>query len=170
MAATQASHSHHGMGWSVRLAAPWRISCCGGTRVERLPWEAAGHRMTRHFFDLVAALCRRLPISAVAQMAGLSWDTVARIDKESIGMALGGWLLLCTQAASLLREQGPVDLSEVENTVRQMNTMRDAALHFAEQIAGKNDPAAVVRDTIAKVRRDHAPVFSMTVPSIPSAF
>jgi hypothetical protein len=64
----------------------------------------------------------------------------------------------------------PVDLSEVENTVRQMNTMRDAALHFAEQIAGKNDPAAVVRDAIAKVRRDHAPVFSMTVPSIPSAF
>jgi len=64
----------------------------------------------------------------------------------------------------------PVDLSEVENTVRQMSTMRDAALHFAEQIAGKNDPAAVVRDAIAKVRRDHAPVFSMTVPSIPSAF
>jgi hypothetical protein len=63
-----------------------------------------------------------------------------------------------------------VDLSEVENTVRQMNTMRDAALHFAQQIAGKNDPAAVVRDAIAKVRRDHAPVFSMTVPSIPSAF
>jgi hypothetical protein len=63
-----------------------------------------------------------------------------------------------------------VDLAEVENTVRQMNTMRDAAMHFAEQIAGKNDPAAVVRDAIAKVRRDHAPVFSMTVPSIPSAF
>jgi len=63
-----------------------------------------------------------------------------------------------------------VDLSDVENTVRQMNTMRDAALHFAEQIAGKNDPAAVVRDAIAKVRRDHAPVFSMTVPSIPAAF
>ncbi len=70
--------------------APWRISCCGGTRVERLPWEAAGHRMTRHFFDLVAALCRRLPISAVAEMARLSWDTVARIDKESIEMGLGG--------------------------------------------------------------------------------
>jgi transposase len=69
---------------------PWRISCCGGTRVEALPWEAAGHRMTRHFFDLLAAMCRRLPISAVAQMAGLSWDTVARIDKESIEMALGG--------------------------------------------------------------------------------
>jgi hypothetical protein len=31
-----------------------------------------------------------------------------------LGMALGGWLLLGTQAASLLRNQGPVDLPEVE--------------------------------------------------------
>lgn len=31
-----------------------------------------------------------------------------------LGMALGGWLLLSTQAASLLRNQGPVDLPEVE--------------------------------------------------------
>jgi hypothetical protein len=31
-----------------------------------------------------------------------------------LGMALGGWLLLSTQAASLLRQQGPVDLAEVE--------------------------------------------------------
>jgi transposase len=69
--------------------APWRISCCSGTRVERLPWEAPGHRMTRHFFELIAALCRRLPVSEVATMARLSWDTVARIDKESITMALG---------------------------------------------------------------------------------
>jgi|GEM_PF-3565290 len=63
-----------------------------------------------------------------------------------------------------------VDLSEVEGTVRQMNTMRDAAMHFAVQIAGKNDPAAVLRDAIVKVRSAHAPVFSMTVASIPSAF
>jgi len=70
--------------------APWRISCCGGTRVERLPWEALGHRMTRRYFELLAALCRRLPISEVARMAGLSWDTVARIDQESIALALGG--------------------------------------------------------------------------------
>ena len=31
-----------------------------------------------------------------------------------LGMALGGWLLLSTQAASLLRNRGPVDLPEVE--------------------------------------------------------
>jgi transposase len=70
--------------------APWRVTCCGGTRVERFPWEAAGHRMTRYFFELLAALCRRLPVSEVARMAGLSWDTVARVDKESIALALGG--------------------------------------------------------------------------------
>ena len=33
---------------------PWRIWCCGGTRVESFPWEATGHRMTRRFFELVA--------------------------------------------------------------------------------------------------------------------
>lgn len=70
--------------------APWRIACCGGTRVERLPWEApGGHRMTRHFFEFIAALCRRMPVSKVADMVGLSWDTVARVDKESIEMAIG---------------------------------------------------------------------------------
>jgi transposase len=46
--------------------------------------------MSRRFFELLAGLCRRLPVSEVARMAGLSWDTVARIDKESIELALGG--------------------------------------------------------------------------------
>ena len=31
-----------------------------------------------------------------------------------LGIALGGWLLLSTQVASLLRQRGPVDLAEVE--------------------------------------------------------
>jgi len=31
-----------------------------------------------------------------------------------LGIALGGWLLLSTQAASLLRQNGPVDLADVE--------------------------------------------------------
>ncbi len=69
---------------------PWRVFCCGGTRVERMPWESPGHRMTRHFFELIVGLCRRLAISEVARMARLSWDTVARLDKESIELALGG--------------------------------------------------------------------------------
>ena len=69
---------------------PWRVACCGGTRVEVFPWEAAGHRMTRRFFERLAALCTRLPVLKVAQMAGLSWDTVARADKAATKNALGG--------------------------------------------------------------------------------
>jgi hypothetical protein len=65
---------------------------------------------------------------------------------------------------------GTVDLSQMAVSVEQMNAMRGAMMHFAKQIAGKNDPAPVLRDAIDKVRRDNAPVFSMTVPSIPSAF
>lgn len=66
-----------------------RISCCGGTRVEQLPFAMPGFRMTRRFFERVAALCTKLPVHAVARMAGLSWDTVARVDKRAIELALG---------------------------------------------------------------------------------
>ena len=66
-----------------------RVACCGGTRVERMPFAAKGFRMTRRFFERVAALCTRLPVQSVAQMAWLSWDTVARADKRAIEMALG---------------------------------------------------------------------------------
>ena len=68
---------------------PWRVTCCGGTRVECFPWEAAGHRMTSRFFERIAALCTRLPILEVAEMALLSWDTVCRVDKRAIELALG---------------------------------------------------------------------------------
>jgi transposase len=66
-----------------------RVACCGGTRVERLPFAMEGFRMTRRFFERIAALCTKLPIQAVAAMAGLSWDTVARIDMRAIELALG---------------------------------------------------------------------------------
>jgi len=99
---------HHGEGvsqeWDARMwrdcslgdfetyveIVPWRVACCGGTRVESFPWEADGHRMTRRFFERLAALCTRLPVSEVAKMANLSWDTVARVDKEAIKLGLGG--------------------------------------------------------------------------------
>ncbi len=68
---------------------PMRISCCGGTRVERLPFAAPGSRMTRRFFERIAALCTRMPVAAVAQMAKLSWATVARVDGRAIELALG---------------------------------------------------------------------------------
>lgn len=66
-----------------------RVACCGGTRTERFTFVMAGFRMTRRFFERIAALCTRLPVAVVAEMAGLSWDTVARVDKLAIEMALG---------------------------------------------------------------------------------
>lgn len=68
---------------------PVRIACCGGTRVERLPFAMPGLRMTRRFFERLAALSTRLPVSAVAKMAKLSWATVAKVDMRAIEMGLG---------------------------------------------------------------------------------
>lgn len=65
------------------------MACCGGTRVEQLPFAMSGFRMTRRFFERVAALCTKLPVQTVATMAGLAWDTAARVDKRAIEMALG---------------------------------------------------------------------------------
>ena len=48
-----------------------------------------GFRMTRRLFERIAALCTRLPIAVVAQMAKLSWATVAKVDGRAIEMALG---------------------------------------------------------------------------------
>lgn len=69
---------------------PWRVRCCGKTARERIPFKASGHRMTVRFFQRLAALCTRLPVWEVAQMAGLSWDTVRRVDAKAIEFALGG--------------------------------------------------------------------------------
>jgi transposase len=68
---------------------PMRIACCGGTRVERLPYAMPNFRMTRRFFERLAALCTRLPVAAVAAMARLSWATVAKVDGRAIELALG---------------------------------------------------------------------------------
>ncbi|MEO8011791.1 MAG: ISL3 family transposase [Dokdonella sp.] len=68
---------------------PMRIGCCGATRVERLPFAAPGFRMTRRFFERIAALCTRMPVAAVAQMAKLSWATVAKVDGRAIELGLG---------------------------------------------------------------------------------
>src|SRR5439155_986756 len=68
---------------------PMRVACCGGTRVERLPFVMPGFRMTRRFFERIAALCTRLPIAVVAQMAKLSWATVAKVDGRAIELGLG---------------------------------------------------------------------------------
>jgi transposase len=57
--------------------------------VERLSFAMPGFRVTRRFFERIAALCTRLPIQAVAAMANLAWGTVARMDGRAIELALG---------------------------------------------------------------------------------
>lgn len=69
---------------------PWRVGCCGKVAREAFPFEMDGFRMTVRFFDRIAALCTRCTIYEVALMAGLSWDTVCRVDKLAIEMAMGG--------------------------------------------------------------------------------
>jgi transposase len=68
---------------------PVRVACCGGTRVERMPFAMPGFRMTRRMFERIAAFCTRMPIAAVAEMAKLSWATVAKVDGCAIQMGLG---------------------------------------------------------------------------------
>src|SRR5437867_8203547 len=46
-----------------------RVACCGSTRTEQLSFAMPGFRMTRRFFERIAALCTRLPVLAVAEMA-----------------------------------------------------------------------------------------------------
>ncbi len=68
---------------------PVRVACCGGTRVEQQPFAMPGFRMTRRFFERIAALCTRMPIETVAEMAKLSWATVAKVDGRAIELGLG---------------------------------------------------------------------------------
>jgi transposase len=88
---------------------PVRLACCGGTRVERLPFAMPHFRMTRRFFERLAALSTRLPIAAVAAMAKLSWATVARVDQRAIELALG-------DRAQDLKELRWIGVDEVSRT------------------------------------------------------
>ena len=88
---------------------PVRLACCGGTRVERLPFAMPNFRMTRRFFERIAALCTRLPIEAVARMARLSWATVAKVDGRAIELALG-------DRSQVLEELRWIGVDEVSRT------------------------------------------------------
>ncbi len=92
---------------------PWRVFCCGGTRVERMPWESPGHRMTRHFFELIVGLCRRLAISEVARMARLSWTRWRGWTRSRSSWRWEGPLPLWTACAGSewTRSPGPADMS-----------------------------------------------------------
>lgn len=49
-------------------------------RVEQLAFVDTGARYTQRLAELVSALCRHLPISAVSRWTGLAWRTVKEMD------------------------------------------------------------------------------------------
>lgn len=57
-------------------------------RVERLDFVEAGARYTRRLAELVSALCRHLPISAVSRWTGLAWRTVKDMDRAHLRATL----------------------------------------------------------------------------------
>lgn len=68
----------------VWLKCRYRIvfcSTCGGHRVEDLGFFTPHQRVTRRLAQYIYALCKELPIQAVADHLGLDWKTVKRIDQ-----------------------------------------------------------------------------------------
>lgn len=57
-------------------------------RVEQLAFVGPGSRYTRRLEELISALCRHLPICAVARWSGLSWATVKAIDRRHLEATL----------------------------------------------------------------------------------
>ncbi len=57
-------------------------------RVEELEFVDAGARYTKRLAELVSALCRHLPISAVARWTGLAWRTVKEMDRSHLQATL----------------------------------------------------------------------------------
>ncbi len=63
-----------------------RLDCCqcGARAAERLSWLDAGERITHRLRAWVGALVRLLPIAHVAQLTGLHWHTIKRIDHRRL--------------------------------------------------------------------------------------
>jgi transposase len=57
-------------------------------RVEQLAFVDAGARYTKRLAELVSALCRHLPISAVSRWTGLAWRTVKAMDRSHLQATL----------------------------------------------------------------------------------
>lgn len=63
-----------------------RLDCChcGARATEHLSWLDAGSRLTRRLQAWVEALTELLPIAHVAQLTGLHWHTIKRIDQQRL--------------------------------------------------------------------------------------
>jgi transposase len=64
--------------------APVRVQCrrCGAVAIEALDWIEPYQHLTLRYERYVAALCDMLPVLDVAELEGLSKETVYRLDRK----------------------------------------------------------------------------------------
>ncbi len=78
---------------SVRMTVQYRkVSCpqCGKIRVQDLDvCDVGGARVTLRFAQMIAGLCKHLPVSTVAERYGLDWKTVKEIHKAALEEEFG---------------------------------------------------------------------------------
>ena len=79
------------MSYDVWLLFPLaRLRCprCGPT-VEEIPWLDRYQRMTKRLAETLARLAQIMPLTQVAALYHVSWDTVKQIDKRALAARLG---------------------------------------------------------------------------------
>lgn len=66
------------------LVPQWRIPChqCQAVVTEELDLCDPGQVLTKRYERYIAELCEVLPLQAIAELEGLSWSTVVRIDRK----------------------------------------------------------------------------------------
>lgn len=72
-------------GRAVYLLVPqWRVVCrrCQAVVTEEMDLCDPGQVLTRRYEQYIARLCEILPVQAVAELEGLSWSAVVRIDRK----------------------------------------------------------------------------------------
>lgn len=63
----------------------YRLDCAGcGRHLQRVPWLDRHARLTRRLAQAVAECCARMPVAHVADMFGLHWGTVRRLDHQRL--------------------------------------------------------------------------------------
>lgn len=67
-----------------------RLECprCGPT-IEQIPWLDRYQRMTKRLAATIAGLAQVLPLSQVAALFHVSWDTVKQLDQRALAARLG---------------------------------------------------------------------------------
>jgi transposase len=74
--------------WLVFPQARLRCPRCGPS-AEDIPWLDRYQRMTKRLAETLARLAQVLPLTRVAELYHVSWDTVKQIDKRALAARLG---------------------------------------------------------------------------------